>query len=195
MSMPQVHLVAYCGDLGYGPRAAPRCSRSCWAWASSAASPRASIADRIGGAGTLVLGSALQCLALLFYLPFDGLTSLYLVSALFGLSQGGIVPSYALIVRDYFPAREAGTRVSLVLTATILGMALGGWLSGEIFDLTGSYRAAFLNGIALEPRSTSPSPPGCSSAASGHGPGWPEAMLAGTCRRQARTAGRLRRGP
>jgi MFS family permease len=89
-----------------------------------------------------------QCLALLFYIPFDGLASLYIVSALFGLAQGGIVPSYALIVRDHFPAREAGTRISLVFTATVLGMALGGWLSGEIYDLTGSYRAAFLHGIA-----------------------------------------------
>jgi MFS family permease len=106
------------------------------------------VADRIGGIGTLIIGSSLQCLALLFYLPFDGLTSLYLVSALFGLSQGGIVPSYALIVRDYFPAREAGTRISLVFTATVLGMAIGGWLSGAIYDLTGSYRMAFLNGIA-----------------------------------------------
>jgi MFS family permease len=106
------------------------------------------IADRIGGLGTLILGSTLQCLALLFYLPFDGLTSLYLVSALFGLSQGGIVPSYALIVREYFPAREAGARVSLVLMASVVGMAVGGWMSGEIFDLTGSYQAAFLNGIA-----------------------------------------------
>src|SRR5690606_6221188 len=106
------------------------------------------IADRIGGVGTLILGSVLQCLALLFYLPFDGLASLYVVSALFGLSQGGIVPSYALIVREYFPAREAGTRVSVVLMATVIGMAIGGWMSGEIFDLTGSYTAAFLNGIA-----------------------------------------------
>jgi MFS family permease len=106
------------------------------------------IADRIGGIGTLIAGSVLQSLALLFYIPFDGLASLYVVSAFFGLAQGGIVPSYALIVRDYFPAREAGSRISLVLTATVLGMALGGWLSGEIYDWTGSYRAAFLNGIA-----------------------------------------------
>jgi MFS family permease len=106
------------------------------------------IADRIGGVGTLIAGSILQCLALIFYIPFDGLASLYIVSAFFGLAQGGIVPSYAMIVRDYFPAREAGSRISLVLTATVLGMALGGWMSGEIYDLTGSYRAAFLNGIA-----------------------------------------------
>ena len=106
------------------------------------------IADRIGGVGTLMLGSALQCLTLIFYIPFNGLISLYVVSALFGLSQGGIVPSYALIVRQYFPARQAGMRVSLVLMSTVIGMAIGGWMSGEIFDLTGSYRAAFLNGIA-----------------------------------------------
>ena len=106
------------------------------------------IADRIGGLGTLILGSTLQCLSLFLYLPFDGLASLYLVSALFGLSQGGIVPSYALIVRDFFPAAEAGARVSLVLMATVVGMAAGGWMSGEIYDLTGSYQAAFLNGIA-----------------------------------------------
>jgi MFS family permease len=106
------------------------------------------IADRIGGLRTLLLGSFLQTLALLFYLPFDGLVSLYLVSAFFGLAQGGIVPSYALIVRDYFPAREAASKVSLVLMATIVGMAIGGWMSGEIYDLTGSYQMAFLNGIA-----------------------------------------------
>jgi MFS family permease len=106
------------------------------------------IGDKIGGVGTLILGSTLQCLALLFYLPFDGLMSLYVVSALFGLAQGGIVPSYALIVRAYYPASEAGTRISLVFTAAVIGMAIGGWMSGAIYDFTRSYQAAFLNGIA-----------------------------------------------
>ena len=148
MSMPQVHLVAYCADLGYGPARGAEMLSLMLGLGVVSRIASGLIADRIGGVGTLILGSTLQCLALLFYLPFDGLTSLYVVSALFGLSQGGIVPSYALIVRDYFPAREAGARVSLVLMATVAGMALGGWMSGAIFDLTGSYRAAFLNGIA-----------------------------------------------
>ncbi len=148
MSMPQVHIVAYCADLGYGPARGAEMLSLMLGLGVVSRLASGLLADRIGGIGTLILGSTLQCLALLFYLPFDGLTSLYLVSALFGLSQGGIVPSYALIVRDYFPAREAGTRVSLVLTSTVLGMAIGGWLSGEIYDLTGSYAAAFLNGIA-----------------------------------------------
>jgi MFS family permease len=148
MSMPQVHIIAYCGDLGYGPaRGAEMLSLMLGCGVISRLA-FGFIADRIGGVGTLIIGSFLQFLALLFYIPFDGLASLYIVSAFFGLAQGGIVPSYALIVRDYFPAREAGTRISLVLTATVLGMALGGWLSGVIFDYTGSYKAAFLHGIA-----------------------------------------------
>jgi MFS family permease len=147
MSMPQVHMVAYCSDLGYGPARGAEMLSIMLGLGVVSRLASGLIADKIGGIGTLILGSMLQCIALLFYLPFDGLTSLYLVSALFGLSQGGIVPSYALIVREYFPAREAGARVSLVLMATVAGMALGGWLSGEIYDLTGSYQAAFLNGI------------------------------------------------
>lgn len=147
MSMPQVHIVAYCADLGYGAARGAEMLSLMLGFGVVSRLISGLIADRIGGLGTLLLGSTLQCLALMFYLPFDGLASLYLVSALFGLSQGGIVPSYALIVRDYFRPSEAGTRVSLVLMATVVGMAIGGWMSGEIHDLTGSYQVAFLNGI------------------------------------------------
>ncbi|WP_374378222.1 MFS transporter [Dongia sp.] len=147
MAMPQVHMIAYCGDLGYGAAAGAEMLRIMLFTGVISRLISGLIADRIGGVGTLILGSTLQCLALVFYLPFDGLMSLYVVSALFGLSQGGIVPSYALIIRDNFPAQQAGVRISLVLTATVLGMALGGWMSGVIFDLTGSYQMAFLNGI------------------------------------------------
>ena len=147
MSMPQVHIVAYCGDLGYG--AARGADMLSLMLACGIVSRVASgfISDRIGGVRTLLLGSVLQGTALFLYLFFDGLTSLYVISGLFGLFQGGIVPSYAIIVREYFPAPEASTRVGLVVMATVLGMALGGWMSGAIFDATGSYQAAFLNGL------------------------------------------------
>lgn len=148
MAMPQVHIVAYCGDLGYGVDRGAEMLSLMLGFGIISRLVSGMIGDKIGGVGTLIIGSILQCLALLFYIPFDGLTSLYIVSAFFGLAQGGIVPSYALIVREYLPAKEAGARVSLVLMATVMGMALGGWLSGEIYDLTGSYKAAFLNGIA-----------------------------------------------
>jgi MFS family permease len=106
------------------------------------------LADRLGGVATLVIGSFAQMAALTLYLMMNGLTSLYVISALFGLFQGGLVPSYAIIVRESFPAREAGARVGVILMMTLLGMALGGWMSGVIFDFTGSYRAAFANGVA-----------------------------------------------
>ena len=148
MSMPQVHIVAYSADLGYGAARGAEMlslmlglgviSRLASGW----------ISDRIGGLRTLLLGSILQCIALLLFLPFTGLVSLYAVAGLFGLFQGGIVPAYALIVREHFSPREAGARVGTVLMATLFGMALGGWMSGAVFDLTGSYRAAFMNGIA-----------------------------------------------
>ena len=147
MSMPQVHIVAYCGDLGYGPaRGAEMLSLMLGCGIVSRVAS-GFIADRIGGVRTLLLGSVLQGTALFLYLLFDGLTSLYVISAMFGLFQGGIVPSYAIIVREYFPASQAGTRVGVVLFATLIGMALGGWMSGLIFDITGSYQAAFMNGI------------------------------------------------
>ncbi|MGX5847509.1 MFS transporter [Mesorhizobium sp. PL10] len=148
MSMPQVHIVAYCMDLGYG--IAHGADMLSIMMAAGVVSRLASgfVADRIGGVKTLLIGSVLQCLSLLFYIPFDGLASLYVVSLVFGLSQGGIVPCYAIIVREYLPAREAGQRIGIVMMATIFGMAIGGWMSGWIYDLTGSYAAAFLNGIA-----------------------------------------------
>jgi len=147
MSMPQVHLVAYCGDLGYGPARGAQMLSLMLACGIVSRLTFGFICDRIGGLRTLLVGSALQGLSLLLFLPFDGLVSLYVVAALFGLGQGGIVPSYAIIIREYFPPREAGARVGAVITATLFGMALGGWMSGAIFDLTGSYKAAFGNGI------------------------------------------------
>jgi MFS family permease len=147
MSMPQVHIVAYCGDLGYGVARGAEMLALMMGFGIVSRIASGLLADRIGGVATLLIGSALQGVALLLYLFFDGLASLYLISALFGLFQGGIVAMYAVIVREYFPPQEAGTRVGLVLMATLFGMALGGWMSGALFDVTGSYRAAFVNGL------------------------------------------------
>ena len=149
MSMPQVHLVAYCTDLGYGPARGAEMLSLMLACGIVSRISFGFVSDRLGGLRTLLLGSTLQGVALLLFLPFNGLVSLYVISALFGLFQGGIVPTYAIIVREYFPPHEAGERVGAVITATLFGMALGGWMSGVIFDLSGSYGAAFVNGIVF----------------------------------------------
>jgi MFS family permease len=148
MAMPQVHIVAYCGDLGYGAGRGAEMLSLMLGFGIISRVGSGFVADRIGGLATLLLGSVLQGCALFLYLIYDGLGSLYVISALFGLFQGGIVPSYAIIVREHFAPREAGARLGLVLMATLGGMALGGWISGFIFDLSGSYRIAFLNGLA-----------------------------------------------
>jgi len=147
MSMPQVHIVAYSADLGHGAARGARMLSLMLGFGVVSRLASGWICDRIGGRRTLLIGSSLQAVALLLFLPFDGLAGLYVVSALFGLVQGGLVPSYAVIVRECFPPQEAGVRVGTVLMATVFGMALGGWMSGVIYDLTGSYQAAFLNGI------------------------------------------------
>ena len=147
MAMPQVHIVAYCGDLGYGPARGAEMLSMMLGFGILSRVGSGVIADRWGGPATLLIGSVLQGIALFLYLLFDGLVSLYVISAMFGLFQGGIVPMYAIIVRQYFPAKEVGIRIGIVLMATLFGMALGGWMSGVIFDHTGSYRLAFLNGL------------------------------------------------
>lgn len=147
MAMPQVHIVAYCTDLGFGAARGSEMLSLMLACGIVSRLVSGVICDRIGGLRTLVLGSVLQGVALLMFLPFDGMVSLYVISALFGLFQGGIVPSYAIIVREYFPAQKVGVLVGAVIMATMIGMALGGWMSGKVFDLTGSYHAAFINGV------------------------------------------------
>lgn len=148
MAMPQVHIVAYCTDLGFNAARGAEMLSLMLGFGIVSRLASGWISDHIGGLRTLLLGSVLQAVALALFLPFDSLASLYVISALFGLFQGGIVPSYAIIVRENFPAQEAGARVGMVVLGVQIGMALGGWMSGKVFDLTGSYHAAFFNGIA-----------------------------------------------
>src|SRR5262249_17957150 len=88
MAMPQVHIVAYCGDLGYGPARGAEMLAAMMGFGIVSRVACGFIADRIGGLQTLLIGSALQGVALFLYLWFDGLASLYVISALFGLFQG-----------------------------------------------------------------------------------------------------------
>jgi MFS family permease len=147
MSMPQVHIVAYCGDLGYGVAIGTQIVSLMLGLGVVSRLASGVVADRIGAGPMLILGSSMQAVALLLYLFFNSQSSLYVISGLFGLFQGGIVPMYAVIIRQFLPPREAGIRISLVLMATVLGMACGGLAAGYIFDATGSYRLAFLHGF------------------------------------------------
>lgn len=147
MSMPQVHIVSFCVDLGFGPAVGAQMLSLMLLGGVASRLVFGALSDRLGGVRTILISSTLQCTALFLYLPFDGLSSLYVVSLVFGLAQGGIVPAYAMVVREFMPAEEAATRVGVVMMTTVMGMALGGWMAGWIHDLTGSYQMAILNGI------------------------------------------------
>lgn len=149
MAAPQVHAVAMADDIGLRPADGALMLSLMYGFGIVSRLASGWISDRIGGLRILALGSAGQTVALLLFLPADGRIALLVVAALFGLSQGGIVPSYAIIVREYFPARQAGGRIGLTLLFTMLGMAVGAWLAGAIHDLTGSYRVAFLGAVAV----------------------------------------------
>jgi MFS family permease len=149
MSMPQVHIVAYAIDLGFTPAHGAEMLSLMLTFGIVSRLTSGWISDRIGGFRTLILGSTLQMMVLPTFLLADTLSALYLASAAFGLSQGGIVPSYALISRAVFPATDAGWRISAALLSTLVGMAVGGWMAGALYDLTGSYTISFLNGVVF----------------------------------------------
>ncbi|MBT5810798.1 MAG: MFS transporter, partial [Rhodospirillaceae bacterium] len=149
MSMPQVHIVAYAIDLGFTAARGAEMLSLMLGFGIISRLTSGWISDRIGGFRTLILGSTLQMMVLPTFLLADTLSALYLASAAFGLSQGGIVPSYALISRVVFPINDAGWRISAALLSTLVGMAVGGWMAGALYDLTGSYTISFLNGGAF----------------------------------------------
>ena len=149
MAAPQVHIVAHVTDLGYAAQRGAEMLSLMLGTGIVSRIGSGFISDRIGGLRTLLLGSVLQALALVAFLGADTLTLLFVVSAVFGLSQGGIVPSYTIIIRTYFPAHEAGRRVGWAMLFTFAGMALGGWMAGALYDLTGSYTASFINAVAF----------------------------------------------
>ena len=147
MAMPQVHIVPLCIDSGFGLGVGTEILSFMLFAAVTSRVLFGLLSDKIGPIQTLILGSALQAISLSMFLPFDSQLSLYIVAIFFGLSQGGIVPIYAVIISKFLPANEVAERVGLLIFATIIGMSLGGWLSGEIYDYTSSYSFAFLNGI------------------------------------------------
>lgn len=147
MSMPQVHIVPLCIDNGYGLAVGTEILSFMLFAAVASRVIFGFLSDKIGPIQTLLLGSSLQAISLTMFLPFNSQLSLYIVAIFFGLSQGGIVPIYAVIISKFLPSNEVAERVGFLIFATIVGMSLGGWLSGEIYDFTKSYKLAFINGI------------------------------------------------
>jgi MFS family permease len=107
------------------------------------------VADRVGAKRTLVAGLSLQALAVSLYLVTNGTIGFYALAGLFGLSYGGVMPLYAILVREYFGARVMGTAFGTVAMVSTLGMALGPWAGGWLFDHYGSYVWMYLGSFGI----------------------------------------------
>ena len=149
MAVPQVHIVPFVIDLGFDAVHGARMLALMLGFGVVSRLASGWISDRVGGLKTLFLGSTLQGLVIFAYLFAGELTTLYVLAVTFGLSQGGIVPSYTMIIRALFPAGEAGWRIGTTMLFTVCGMALGGWLAGALYDLTGNYTASILAALGF----------------------------------------------
>jgi MFS family permease len=149
MALPMSHVVAFCSDLGFAPARGAEMLSLLLACAFISRIAWGRLSDRIGGLWTVLYTSSCQALFLACYLAVDTLPGLYLVSAAFGLGFGGLVPSYALAIRELFPAREAGWRMGAVFLGGLGGMAIGTWLGGYTYDVAASYVPAILIGVAF----------------------------------------------
>ena len=149
MAMPQIHIVPYVMDLGHPAIRGAEMLGLMLGFGVISRVGSGWLSDRIGGLATLLLGSALQLAVLIAFLTGNSLGFLYGISIAYGLSQGGIVPSYTIILRAFFPPKQAGWRISTSFLFTVAGMAFGGWIAGVLYDLTGSYTVSFLNAIGF----------------------------------------------
>jgi MFS family permease len=147
MSVPQAHIVAFCGDLGIKPTHGAAMLSLMLACAFLSRQAWGALADRIGGLRTVMAGSACQAVAIALFLLTQDEAGLFFVSAAFGLGFAGIIPSYSVAVRDLFPASEASWRMPLTLFTAMSGMAFGSWFAGALYDHFGYYAPAF--GIAV----------------------------------------------
>ena len=149
MSMPQIHIIPHIIDLGFDAKDGAWMLSMMLGFGIVSRVSSGFISDRIGGFRTLLIGSGLQAFVIFLFIFVDTLTGLYLVAIAFGLVQGGIVPSYMLIIRRFFRPDQAGRKIGLLFVATVGGMALGGWMAGALYDLSGSYTLSFINAIAF----------------------------------------------
>jgi MFS family permease len=107
------------------------------------------IADRAGAKQTLLAGLALQAVAVSLYLFTRELAGFYLVALVFGFAYGGAMPLYAILVRDYFGPRIMGTVFGAVAAVATLGMALGPWAGGWLYDAFGGYFWLFVGSTGI----------------------------------------------
>jgi MFS family permease len=149
MALPASHLVAFCGDIGISASHGAAMLSAMLTCAFISRQVWGMVADRIGGLRTIISGSAAQMLTLASFLLTRNEIGLFVVAGAYGLGFSGLIPAYAVAVRDLFPSNEASWRIPTVLMFLMSGMAFGSWFGGKLFDIFMSYRMAFTVGVAF----------------------------------------------
>ena len=149
MAMPIVHLVSHATDLGHAQARATELLSVLMVAGFVSRIAFGMVADRIGAVPTLLIGSACQLVMLGVFAVVESLTALYVAALLFGLGFSGIMPCYPMMLRMWFPVSQIGWRIAAQYMFGALGMALGGWMAGQIYDLYGGYAPAFLTGMVF----------------------------------------------
>jgi MFS family permease len=148
MALPLAHVVSHVSDIGFdASRGAEVLSLMLASAALSSFFGVGFLGTRLGGLRTIFIFSSAQAIFLTCLAFVDSLPALYLTGVLFGLGYGGILPCYPVVVREFLPAGEAGRRTGVVILCGSIGMGIGAWLGGAVFDLTGTYKTAFLIGV------------------------------------------------
>lgn len=153
-SGPIFHMVANATDHGVGMMSAAVVFGTAGLASIMGRIATGLIADRVGAKRTLVAALALQAPAILVYVGIGGTQSFYLLAIVFGLAYGGVMPLYALITREYFGQRAMGGAYGAIYMLQAIGMGLGTFGGGYLYDRLGDYAAMFTSAAAIAAAAT-----------------------------------------
>ena len=147
MALPLAHIVSHMTDIGHpAARAAEVLALALLVAGVTRLTIMGYVSDRLGSLPTLFLFSCFQTSMVGVFVIVDNLIGLYLIGIIFGIGYGGILPLYPVVIRDHLSSVGIGRRIAVVIFFGGMGMALGGWFGGFLFDLSGSYVLAFMLG-------------------------------------------------
>ena len=149
MAIPLIHAVSKASDAGIDAESAAGVLSLMMIGGFVGRVGSGKVSDHIGGLRTLLLASGTQTVTVFWFSQFDGMAGLYVIALAFGVGYGGVMPSYAIIIREYIPANLSGRALGIVYFLGNVGMGLGGYFGGLLFDLGGAYTLTFALGVPV----------------------------------------------
>jgi MFS family permease len=148
-SGPIFHMVAYAIGCGIAPMVAASIYGVAGLSGLGGRIAFGLAADRFGVKQVLVLGLIVQAVAAGSYVFVGQIEEFYGLAVVFALAYGGVMPLYAILVRDYFGLHIMGTVFGAVSAAASLGMAFGPLAGGWVFDTYASYNWLYIGSFTV----------------------------------------------